>query len=264
MANWDLSAVLVEGRHEIDARWPGRPTESDGTIGDQAHAAEGYPRTKHMPNPRRFVHAFDCTYPGVDPYLVIAVFQRHPNAHLWIFNREIALRREGWVRRRYTGTSAHTEHIHFEDEDTVAAEHDSRPWGLATALPTQPVVEAGGARMERMPTLRQSTRILAAVKVAQRGLRKLGYDLGRSGVDGQDGPRTTAIVRSFQQTHRLGVDGVVGPKTWTALLQALLGQVAVDGTLGPASQARIRAVQAQLGLHVDGIVGPLTWAAILR
>ena len=52
----------------------------------------------------------------------------------------------------------------------------------------------------------------------QRGLNKLGYGLS---IDGEFGPLTDEAVRKFQQESRLKVDGIVGPMTWTALLDAV-------------------------------------------
>ena len=40
-------------------------------------------------------------------------------------------------------------------------------------------------------------------------------------VDGTFGPSTQAAVRSFQSSHRLPVDGVVGQNTWNALVNSL-------------------------------------------
>src|SRR3954452_15440009 len=37
-------------------------------------------------------------------------------------------------------------------------------------------------------------------------------------VDGEFGPKTEAAVRAFQKEKNLGVDGIVGPLTWTALV----------------------------------------------
>jgi hypothetical protein len=57
------------------------------------------------------------------------------------------------------------------------------------------------------------------VKVLQRALTHLGYSTGT--IDGQYGPATTQAVKNFQTAHGLTADGVCGPKTITALKNAL-------------------------------------------
>ena len=54
-----------------------------------------------------------------------------------------------------------------------------------------------------------------SVKILQVALNAKGYSLT---ADGVYGPRTEASVRSFQANRGLIVDGVVGPQTWSALL----------------------------------------------
>ena len=61
------------------------------------------------------------------------------------------------------------------------------------------------------------------VKVLQQFLVSNGHKLTnrtkeRSGIDGQFGKRTLKAVKKFQRDEGLGADGVVGPKTWAALL----------------------------------------------
>jgi RHS repeat-associated protein len=48
-------------------------------------------------------------------------------------------------------------------------------------------------------------------------LRSNGYDIG---VDGYFGKQTEEAVRAFQKANKLTVDGIVGQKTWAALLPA--------------------------------------------
>lgn len=45
-----------------------------------------------------------------------------------------------------------------------------------------------------------------------------GYDIGPSGADGVDGPKTRDAIMRFQGLHGLQQDGVVGPKTSAAFL----------------------------------------------
>ena len=58
------------------------------------------------------------------------------------------------------------------------------------------------------------------VKECQTMLQKLGYDLGKCGIDGDFGTMTRLAVITFQRDHNLGTDGVVGPLTWDALEKA--------------------------------------------
>ena len=47
-----------------------------------------------------------------------------------------------------------------------------------------------------------------------------GYDLGKYGADGKFGKQTEAAVKAFQKDNGLTADGVIGKKTWDALMNA--------------------------------------------
>jgi len=107
-------------------------------------------------------------------------------------------------------------------------------------------------------------------------------------VDGIFGPKTEAAVENFQTADQIGVDGIVGPQTWSHLIvvvasgstgdavrgvqeeftfRNLSGNsnqgLAVDGIFGPKTRAAVRGFQQALGITVDGIVGPVTWRALV-
>jgi len=111
--------------------------------------------------------------------------------------------------------------------------------------------------------------------------------LGPENVDGIFGAGTEQIVKEFQQSNGLLVDGVVGPITWShihpyreasptlqagslgpvvALLQGVLrtgfGYAgAIDGIFGPATEAVVRQYQTNSGLPVTGVMDERTWMA---
>lgn len=56
----------------------------------------------------------------------------------------------------------------------------------------------------------------AQVKALQRILKGMGYTIT---IDGDFGNQTDGVVRKYQKSQSLGVDGVVGKQTWTKLLK---------------------------------------------
>ena len=139
------------------------------------------------------------------------------------------------------------------------------------------------------PLVRQGDRD-HPVRALQDLLRERGHPVA---VDGIFGPLTHDAVREFQEAQDLVVDGVVGPRTWGALIvtvrrgssgdavravqeefqyRNLSGDptqgLAVDGGFGPQTEAAVRgfqeAVRADVpSMAVDGIVGPMTWQALV-
>ncbi len=90
-------------------------------------------------------------------------------------------------------------------------------WGILAAAD----MPSTGESTDHFPTatLRRGDRD-SDVKVLQRTLRSVGYDLE---IDGVFGRITQECVKSFQATHGLVRDGIVGPKTWAALEKAVEG-----------------------------------------
>ncbi|MFG3662281.1 glycoside hydrolase domain-containing protein [Streptomyces sp. NPDC047706] len=155
---------------------------------------------------------------------------------------------------------------------------------VGTGTPPQPGCTGANLDFTAYPTVRGgSTGDL--VKAAQCLLKAAGHDPGTP--DGIFGPDTTTAARDFQAGKQLTADGVVGPRTWTALLSggttptvrngstgeavsrlqraltAALGRtVGIDGIFGSGTTQAVRDYQSSRGLGVDGIVGPGTWGAL--
>jgi N-acetylmuramoyl-L-alanine amidase len=131
-----------------------------------------------------------------------------------------------------------------------------------------------------------------AVRDLQERLRAAGHPLE---VDGDYGARTEAAVRAFQSERLLREDGICGPQTWSALVEAgfRLGDRLLylrhpmlrgddvgelqrrlnglgfdagreDAILGPETEAAVRQFQRNAGLTPDGIFGPETRTALER
>ena len=131
------------------------------------------------------------------------------------------------------------------------------------------------------------------VEDVQRRLLTLGEDLGSTGVDGVFLGATYSAVCDFQRRHDLDEDGVVGPQTWSALVDAsfLLGDRLLylrmpyfhgadvrelqgalnalgfscgeaDAIFGPFTERAVREFQANTALLADGIAGPDTFRAV--
>nr|WP_296073266.1 peptidoglycan-binding protein [uncultured Actinoplanes sp.] len=139
------------------------------------------------------------------------------------------------------------------------------------------------------PEIRQGTKE-HPVMTLQHLLRARGHAVA---VDGVFGPLTDKAVRDFQKERKLSVDGIVGPKTWGALIitvrrgdrgdavrgvqeefqfRNLSGDPSkgpqIDGIFGPVTEDAVRGFQDAIrsmvsSMAVDGIVGPMTWQALI-
>lgn len=139
---------------------------------------------------------------------------------------------------------------------------------------------SGGA----YPTLRVGSRG-AAVTKAQSALLKNGFNPGA--VDGVFGAKTEVALKGFQAKVKLTADGVLGPKSWCALMSAgtrpivkegSSGEAVTrvqralnarrgsglqeDGKFGPATGQAARSYQSTLAMQIDGVVGAGTWGAL--
>jgi peptidoglycan hydrolase-like protein with peptidoglycan-binding domain len=206
----------VQLRAEVNRRWPNRPKGSDGTVGNTAHAAT---KSDHNPNTRGSVNAFDITYPGVDPKIVIAAVSKHPSANYVIFNKNIYSKKSNWKAVAYTGTNPHKTHLHVSILQSASAERDTTPWLAGATVKPKP-----------KPVKRSTFPLPAGQAFGRRATAKVhnGYrnsedksdvkriqrKLGVSPVSGWFGPVTEKAVKRWQLRRLIRRTGLVGKKEW--------------------------------------------------
>ena len=107
-------------------------------------------------------------------------------------------------------------------------------------------------------------------------VRRLQERLDIDNADGLFGPVTEKVLREYQKTQGISVDGIAGPDTFAELelfelielrtgtsgdcverLQVALGLEDVDGKFGPGTEKAVKAWQTSHGMADDGVVTPL-------
>lgn len=199
---WRLAQSLVRLRDQINQAAPHRSKLSDGSIGDPAHSARV---SDHNPDRNGVVAAIDVTHDpvnGCDGNTLSRALIADPRVKYIIFNSEIwKARNQRW--ERYVGPNKHKHHVHISVKPEI---YDNvEPWPLSlTTVPSKPL----------RPVLRKGDRG-ESVKELQVKLRKWA----NVSVDGIFGIGTENAVKYFQRTEGLDDDGIVGSKTWDALLK---------------------------------------------
>ena len=203
----------------------------------------------------------------------------------------------GWAD--YTGSSPHTDHIHFSF--TWDGAYMRTSWWTGVALKTVTIGAGtgvpGAPAPGTVPVLTSTGYYVLRVGSFGDEVRLLQKALGIT-VDGQFGPGTYEAVRSFQRAQGLTADGVVGTQTWSRLierglvppknatahpleqyasttlrvgsrgaavtaLQQALGGVEADGVFGAVTEGRVKDYQNGKELVSDGVVTPNVWLALM-
>jgi peptidoglycan hydrolase-like protein with peptidoglycan-binding domain len=149
----------------------------------------------------------------------------------------------------------------------------------ATALPT--ATSTPSPYVPAWPILRRGDGRTPEVFALQRLLRYRGGSLV---ADGRFEAQTLAAVQKLQIEMGEPVDGLVGPVTWSELVEGLAlregdtgeavkaaqyllnkfgNRVSIDGELGLNDIAALKVFEAAVGLQPDGVIDPITWQALV-
>ncbi len=209
MSDWREAKSLLTLLGQVNSRWPTRSKDSDGTKGDDAHAAR---KSDHNPV-NGVVHALDITHDpahGFNSYAFADEILRQQDTRLSyvISNHRIGSGPHGvqpGVWRKYTGSNPHDHHCHISVVESPAAD-DTTPWAFSGV-----VVTDTPAKFVTSPV---------TVRIGSKGdmLRKMQSLLACTVTDGYEaGSETEFALKLFQVRHKLIPDGVCGPQTWKVL-----------------------------------------------
>lgn len=213
---WRLAHSLEKLRTQLNARWPDRSKDSDGSIGDASHASRSSdhnPWISDAPG-AHVVSAIDITHDpahGFDSYAFadMLLHNKDPRIKYAISNRRIGSGSDGpqpWTWRHYSGTSPHDHHVHISVKSDKVHYDSVADWILDSVTHPMPVPDH--LFIPPLATLRKGS--------TGEGVKRLQAAL-HVFIDGQFGPATEKALKVFQTGNHLVVDGVCGPATWKAL-----------------------------------------------
>lgn len=226
--SWRLARSLEVLHSQVNALFPNRRKENDGSIGDEAHSARTSDHNawiKDGSGGPNVVSAIDITHDpahGFDSYAFADFLRskRDPRIKYLISNRRICSATESpWEWRPYNGANPHDHHVHISVKADKAHFDDPKPWVLEGfgSTPAAPAHGDEAVAQTELPQLRRGSSG-ADVSHLQTLLNKNGITVT---VDEVFGVSTDAAVRTFQQRNHLTVDGVAGGYTWRALQAGL-------------------------------------------
>ena len=216
-ASWHLSPSLAQLRREINTRWPSRDKTSDGTIGDAAHSARA---SDHNPNSRGSVNAIDIDEDGIDAWGLVALLIADPRVYYVIYEGRIWQRKHGFVPRPYTGINAHRKHVHVSIIQSVAAEQNTTPWGVAKIGASSGIKPSTGGSTNKPST----TNPKPNNKSEEDELMALSKDTLKQITDATLGVHVTANGKSAPLVQHMA-EAFVADKAQSAKLAELDGKI---------------------------------------
>jgi len=217
--SWRLAESLITLRDQVNERWPTRDKTSDGSIGDQSHAAR---KSDHNPNSHGVVTAIDIDRElGGQPdgsnagdtvgVLVSALrASKDPRIKYIIWQGQITMPGDLSRLKPYHGPNGHFHHAHISVSSDPKLYDNAADWNLngATSVLDVPVTLPVTHPTVKYGVKGQSVRDLQNALVEHGFITKIDGDFGRS---------TEKALREFQHAKGLTEDAIAGPDTWRAL-----------------------------------------------
>lgn len=228
MSHWHLAPSLVRLQKDLDAVF-GAERPNDGTIGDESHAAR---KSEHNPDrdsdgmPNGAVSAIDVYTESrgkvwIKPAefsKILSVLKKDSRVWYVIHKGKIYSRTNDFAAKAYEGSNPHNSHFHLSLMQTKRAHDDDHSWGIADVdeapKPDPKPDDPEKPAEKKLPTLNLGDSHDYLVPVLKRflGIRN-------------DSPKFDSAladsVQKYQRSRGLERDGVVGPKTWGAILKGL-------------------------------------------
>ena len=139
--NWRVAKSLLTLREQVNAIAPNRSKKSDGTIGDSSHQPRA---SDHNPNADGVVTAMDITNDpnnGVDARALAELLRNSKDSRIKyvISNSQIfSSTKSPWEWRKYTGSNAHTKHVHISVVGDKTLYDDVKPWPIEMVSKIEP------------------------------------------------------------------------------------------------------------------------------
>lgn len=146
--SWRVAESLDVLLREVNTRWPGRPDDSDGSVGDAGHATRTSDHNPWVIPPKGGVVTArdftEWTVAGVEMNDVLVEHLRashDPRIKYVIsdgrmFSSYPTSRCPAWEWRTYSGSNDHRKHVHVSVQPAPGLFDSTAPWGLLAPAPT--------------------------------------------------------------------------------------------------------------------------------
>lgn len=217
-----LAPALAVFRDQINERFPGRKTASDGWIASAGHLARtgaGAMKSQHNPNEFDVVCAVDITEDhsvGLDCNRLMEELDASNDPRIFYIIHDRQIDNSNDVRTPYFGSNPHTVHLHLSlDPRRPDLYNIASPWNIpmlgGAPLPP-PVPERRGSSL---PSVRSRPRSFQRW-YNDYPFRPALLPIIRPLAD-NFGPQSLSALKKVQKRYGLDPDGIDGPLTKTVL-----------------------------------------------